>query len=237
MQPTLNQGRAFYRKALYLPLAQHDLRNWLPYRFDDGICKWRKPMKGMTRICAAAALVAALMHMFGCQKANQTAETHPSAVALERTEAKPAVAAKPAFMEGHPDKKPMITTATVTKVRSINDLDARLRLAVVQWSKPTGETVSNVIVCQADGKDCMRLNIGERYTMTWFQHNALYAVYQTQGYQTVALNTGVYAAWARGEKRENFTQAEYANSIMTAYAVVDLSKEKAKNLREWAMSE
>ncbi|MGC2326143.1 MAG: hypothetical protein WA604_05470 [Candidatus Sulfotelmatobacter sp.] len=189
-------------------------------------------MTGMTRICVAAALVAALMHTFGCQKANQTAKTQASTVSLERT------AAKPAFIEGHPDKRPMTTTATVTKVRSINDLDARLRLAVVQWAKPnTGETVSNVIVCQADRKDCIRLNIGERYSMTWFQHNALYAVYQTQGYQTVALNTGVYAAWARGEKRENFTQDEYADSITTAYAVVDLSKDKAKNLREWAISE
>ena len=170
-----------------------------------------------------------LLAIAGCKSQNQQTGTNgpPSVVH----------AAAPAFIEGHPDKRPMTTTATVIKASSINEVDARLRLAVVRWVKPnTGETVSNIIVCQANRSDCMRLNIGEQYTMVWFQHNAMYAVYQTQGYQTVALNKGVYADWARNKEKDNYTQAEYANSMMTVYAVVDLSKANA-NMREWAMSE
>ena len=146
-------------------------------------------------------------------------------------------AALPSFVEGHPDKKPLIITGTVTKVRSVNDLDARMRLAVVRWVKPkTGETVSNVIVCQADRHDCMRLDVGGRYTMVWLQHGAIYDIYGLQGYQTVLLTTGCYAASYRGVDKACSTD-EAANSIVTGYAVVELNKGGANNLREWAMSQ
>jgi len=186
-------------------------------------------VKTINSTCTAA-LVAALMLTIGCQNVQQKTEAQTASGAshhepLEQT------ASRPTFVEGHPDKRRMVTTAIVTKVRSVNDLDARVRLAVVRWVKSsTGETVSNVIVCQADRHDCERLDVGGSYTMAWLPRGATYDVYGLQGYQTVLLSTGSYAAWLRGDKK-NSGQDE---GIITPYAVMDLSKGKANNLREWA---
>lgn len=189
-------------------------------------------MKAISRSCAAG-LVVVLIATSGCQKADQKAEAQ-SASEASRSGSTEQTPSRPPFVEGRPDKRPLIITATVTKYNEINNLDARLRLAVVRWIKPsTGETVGNVIVCDADRDDCERLEAGRSYTMAWQPRGALYAVYQNQGYDTVLLSTGSYAAWLRGRER---TSAQ-TGGMITAYAVQNLTKSKASNLREWAVSE
>lgn len=189
----------------------------------------------MIRLAQLSVTCIAAFLLVGCTS-KQTPESAVAAASQQPVTAAALTSQQPAIVEGHPDKRPMITRATVMKVRNVNDLDAHLRFALVRWSKPsTGETVYNLLVCEAARNDCQGLNVGQEYGLTWLQRDANFAIYQNQGYQTVLLADlrGAYNPFRRQGKE--VTDYEAQHSLLTGYAVLNLSK--AGKMQAWATNE